>query len=337
MNSEITKEIVFENIKNPVLIFGENDCNIKAIEKKLNISIYPKGNEVKIIGLEKDVEIAEKVFAFITKELSHGKNINPKDLDFVIKRLSENKELHVNEITNGSSIPINKQGRLIKAKSLNQLNYINTLKKHDLVFSIGPAGTGKTYLAVAMGIHSLVYGDKAKLILTRPVVEAGESLGFLPGDLQQKINPYLRPLFDALYDMMGADELIKYKEKEIIEVAPLAYMRGRTLNNAFIILDEAQNASVSQLKMFLTRLGANSKAVVTGDLTQIDLPQNQKSGLIFAHRYLRNTKGIGFSSFDKQDIFRHPLIAKILEVFDEVEKDVAEQGNIKIKKHKHRR
>ncbi len=313
------KEIVFENLTNPLLFFGENDMNIKLLEKEFDVKVFSRGNELKITGTDEDVLLTEKAL-FHLFNLSEKGNAPNEELKFVVRNLKENPDAQPSE-SNNRHIIISKTGKKLRLKNYAQLNYINAIKENDLVFCIGPAGTGKTYLAVAMAINALVTEAKNRIVLTRPVVEAGESLGYLPGDMVAKINPYLRPLLDALTDMLPFEEYTRYKEREQIEVAPLAYMRGRTLNNAFIILDEAQNTTVTQLKMFLTRMGPNSKVVVTGDVTQIDLPGRVISGLEFCVKYLKDIDGIGFVQFNKKDIIRHRLIKKIIEVFEERENE----------------
>lgn len=315
----MTEKIIYDDVDVFVSLCGQNDKTIKLIEEQLGVVIFPRGNELIIEGkTETIITDAKKALNLMYMEIQKGKHLEKHYIKYLLKQVSSFKNFGINEIEK-SVIMVSKTGKAIKARTTNQYKYIDTIRNNDITFSIGPAGTGKTYLAVAMGINAIITENKKRLILTRPVVEAGESLGFLPGDLHQKINPYLRPLFDAILDMMGYDEFAKYKEKEVIEIAPLAYMRGRTLNNAFIILDEAQNTTKSQIKMFLTRLGETSKVVVTGDITQIDLPKAKTSGLVFANKILKNVKGISFNRFSKSDVVRHPLVKKIIEAFEKQE------------------
>jgi phosphate starvation-inducible protein PhoH and related proteins len=316
----LTEKVVFEDTNALIYLCGQNDNTIKLVEKELGVEIFPKGNEFVIeADNENIVKDAKKALKLMYNEVKQGKDLESNDIKYLINQVISIENFNSDDIEK-SNILVSKTGKLIKARNNTQYKYIKAIRKHDVSFSIGPAGTGKTYIAVALGINAIITGEKKRLILTRPVVEAGENLGFLPGDLQQKINPYLRPLFDALIDMLGFDEYQRYKEKEVIEVAPLAYMRGRTLNNAFIILDEAQNTTKSQMKMFLTRLGETSKVVVTGDVTQIDLPKMRDSGLLFAQKILRNIPEISFNLFSKMDVVRHPLVKMIIDAFEKHEK-----------------
>ncbi len=316
----MTEKVVFEDTNALIYLCGQNDNTIKLVEKELGVEIFPKGNEFVIeADNENIVKDAKKALKLMYNEVKQGKDLESNDIKYLINQVISIENFNSDDIEK-SNILVSKTGKLIKARNNTQYKYIKAIRKHDVSFSIGPAGTGKTYIAVALGINAIITGEKKRLILTRPVVEAGENLGFLPGDLQQKINPYLRPLFDALIDMLGFDEYQRYKEKEVIEVAPLAYMRGRTLNNAFIILDEAQNTTKSQMKMFLTRLGETSKVVVTGDVTQIDLPKMRDSGLLFAQKILRNIPEISFNLFSKMDVVRHPLVKMIIDAFEKHEK-----------------
>jgi phosphate starvation-inducible PhoH-like protein len=319
----MNKEIVFENLSNPLLFFGENDENIKILEEEFNVEVYSRGNQIKISGQDEKVLLTEKAL-FHLFNLSEKGITSKEELSFIIRNLKDNDDFNPEDLNNRHII-VSRAGKRIKIKNYKQLDYINAVRKNDIVFCIGPAGTGKTYLAVAMAINALISESKNKIILTRPVVEAGESLGFLPGDMIAKINPYLRPLLDSITDMLPYDDYSRYREREQIEIAPLAYMRGRTLNNAFIILDEAQNTTVSQLKMFLTRMGPSSKMIITGDATQVDLPKNVSSGLSFAAKYLKDIDGIGFVEFNNSDIIRHRLVRKIIEVFEKKEKSYNEK------------
>lgn len=312
-------EFDLEDLKNPWNLYGENDKYIKYLESLTGVSIYLRGNHIKIEGPQAAVEKARRVINLMYSETQKGKQLTIPDITYFIHQVQMSQSNQ--EITPGyGAINLSKNGRVIKARTPRQFYYIQSMREKEITIAIGPAGTGKTYLAVAQGLRALLEGEKKRLILTRPVVEAGESLGFLPGDIVQKINPYLRPLFDAILDMIPYEDFIRLQEKQAIEIAPLAYMRGRTLNNAFIILDEAQNTTIPQMKMFLTRMGDTSRMVLTGDITQIDLPHHTQSGLIFISKTLKAISEIGFADFHREDIVRHPLVKKILEVFDREEK-----------------
>ncbi len=310
-----SRDLVFHDLKDPILLFGEQDQNIRFLEKEFLVSIYPKNNHIRIEGEEDKILLAEKTLDFIFHESQKGLSLRANDLQVVVHQIKEDEKFDARDL-DAEEIILAKTRKTIKPKTTHQAKYLKAMRKHDLVFGLGPAGTGKTYLAVAMGLNALLQDKVQRLILTRPVVEAGENLGFLPGDLQQKINPYLRPLFDAIFDMISYEDFVKYRDRERIEIAPLAYMRGRTLNNAFTILDEAQNTTKNQLKMFLTRLGPNSQTVITGDMTQIDLPQKEKSGLITVTQILKSINGIKFVHFDGRDIVRHPLVREIVKAFE---------------------
>ncbi len=314
----MNKEIIFENLTNPLLFFGENDNNIRILEKEFGVNVFSRGNELKISGSDEKVLLTEKAL-FHLFNLSEKGRVSHDELLFVIRNLQDNREFET-DFLDKRQVIVSRSGKTIKLKNIRQIEYVKSVENNDIVFCVGPAGTGKTYLAVAMAINALISESKQRIILTRPVVEAGESLGYLPGDMVAKINPYLRPLLDAITDMLSYEEYSRYREREQIEIAPLAYMRGRTLNNSFIILDEAQNTTVTQLKMFLTRMGPSSKMLITGDLTQIDLPSKTPSGLEFAAKYLKMIDGIGFVKFNNSDIVRHQLVKRILEVFEDKEK-----------------
>ncbi len=311
----IEKIIPLHEYSHTQMLFGERDELIRPLESEFDVEIYPNTDKVRIRGTARKIDRVIKVLELLLSDLQEGKVTSTDDLNYLIAQVKQNLDFTVDDLKT-SSVTVSKTGKLIKAKRPNQNRYIRLIQQRDMVFGIGPAGTGKTYLAVALGMHGLIEGQYKKLILTRPVVEAGESLGFLPGDLQQKVNPYLRPLFDAILDMISFEEFTSYKEKEVIEIAPLAYMRGRTLNNAYVILDEAQNTTIPQIKMFLSRMGQDSKMVITGDLTQIDLPPKIASGLIFANKFLKSIEEIGFVYFQPQDIIRHPLVGRILDAFE---------------------
>jgi len=315
LDVEIKRNIDAKNI------CGVNNSNIKVIEELYNTLIELNGPN--IIVKEDNIDILNELnslFTILIYESEHDINITPKDIVYAKEIVSNgNKDLYLKFLSNRKPICYTRYNKPIYAKTLKQDEYIKSIYNHDLVFSIGAAGTGKTYLAVCYGVSLLKSGKFEKIILTRPAVEAGESLGFLPGDLKEKVDPYLRPLYDALYDMLGVESVNQLIEKQVIEIAPLAYMRGRTLENAFIILDEAQNATVDQLKMFLTRLGFNSKMVVTGDISQIDLPNNKKSGLKISSSILKNLNEVDVINFEKCDVVRHPLVAKIIERFENLQ------------------
>lgn len=300
-------------------IFGNYDENIELIEETLESNIALRGNTIKIIGSKESIELTEKLIQKLVDVMKSEGKITKQSLIYAMDLVVRGEGDKMKEILN-DIICIAASGKTLKPKTLGQKRYIDNIRKNDIVFGIGPAGTGKTYLAMAMAVKAFRNKEVTRIILTRPAVEAGESLGFLPGDLQEKVDPYLRPLYDALFDILGAESYLKYKERGLIEVAPLAYMRGRTLESAFIILDEAQNTTTEQMKMFLTRLGNGSKAVVTGDITQIDLPLGKSSGLKQAERILKDIKGISFSYFDKTDVVRHRLVQDIIEAYEAYDK-----------------
>lgn len=300
-------------------VFGQFDENIKKIEKSLSVTIVSRDEALKIIGPESNVTAAFKVLEQLVQLSLRGNIINEQSVNYTIALAMENNEKAIVEIDK-ELICHTINGKLIKPKTLGQKRYVDNIRNNMINFGIGPAGTGKTYLAMAMAITAFKNNEVNKIILTRPAIEAGEKLGFLPGDLQSKVDPYLRPLYDALYEIMGPDSFARNMEKGLIEVAPLAYMRGRTLDNSFIILDEAQNTTPSQMKMFLTRIGFGSKVVITGDLTQKDLSAGTKSGLEIAQRILSKVEGISFSTLSSMDVVRHPLVQKIVKAYEEYEK-----------------
>ena len=309
---ETTIDIPVEHEKN---IFGQFDAFLKIIERSLNVTIVSRNGELKAIGDAVAVAKAKSVFVQLAELSKRGNTITEQNVNYAISLCFEGKEEAIVEI-DGDLICHTIQGKPIKPKTLGQKNYIKNIRDKMITFGVGPAGTGKTYLAMAMAINAFKNDEVSKIILTRPAIEAGEKLGFLPGDLQSKVDPYLRPLYDAMYQIMGAESYLRNAEKGLIEVAPLAYMRGRTLDNAFIILDEAQNTTPAQMKMFLTRIGFGSKVVVTGDLTQKDLPSGTNSGLEQAMKVLSNLDDIGFSYLTNQDVVRHPLVQKIVKAYD---------------------
>ena len=302
-------------------ICGVNNKNIKVIEEIYNVEIGINGSNINVSTDEYAiVNKITKLFEILLEVSKLKLSIKYRDIIYISALIEEEKEdLYIDFITNRKPICYTYNNKPIFAKTIKQEEYIKTINKKELIFSIGAAGTGKTYLAVSYAVSLLKKGNIEKIILTRPAVEAGESLGFLPGDLKEKIDPYLRPLYDALYDMLGIEQTQSLIEKQIIEIAPLAYMRGRTLENAFIILDEAQNATIDQLKMFLTRLGFNSKMLVTGDVSQIDLPNTRQSGLKVSANLLKDLPEVGYIVFEKKDVVRHPLVAKIIDKFEKIE------------------
>ena len=299
-------------------LFGSYDENIKIVERELNVKIISRDSALKIEGSEEDAVLAEKVLTQLLVLASKGETLTEQNIIYTISMVKDGMEDHLSTFSD-DIVCINSKGKPVKAKTVGQKSYVDAIAENTVTFGIGPAGTGKTYLAVAMAVKAFRNKEVNRIILTRPAVEAGEKLGFLPGDLQTKIDPYLRPLYDALYDTMGYENYQRNVERGAVEVAPLAYMRGRTLDDAFIILDEAQNTTPQQMKMFLTRIGFGSKAVVTGDITQIDLPGGVFSGLKDAMRVLKNIEGITFSRFSEKDVVRHPLVQKIIKAYEKSE------------------
>ncbi len=297
-------------------VSGKRDENLRLVEAAFDVKIVPRGLDLLISGSDEAVAKTKKA---LTNMAGLGTDLTSHDVYYAIK-LSENGDpTALNELSAGIVVTTHR-GKVIRPKTSGQRRYIGTISRSDIVFGIGPAGTGKTYLAMAAAIASLKKKEVERVILTRPAVEAGEHLGFLPGDLQDKVDPYLRPLYDALYDILGQETYVKYREKGIIEIAPLAYMRGRTLDDSFIILDEAQNCTPEQMKMFLTRLGFGSKAVITGDITQVDLPRGKTSGLIQIQKVLKGVEGIGFCYLHESDVVRHPLVQRIIQAYDVYDK-----------------
>jgi len=299
-------------------VFGQFDANIRKIEKEWNVKIVNRGDDVKISGEEENVHKAWSVMNSLGALARKGEEITDQNLNYFITAADEMNLEEVEKVYN-DLVCITANGRPLKPKTLGQKKYVDLIKNNTVVFGVGPAGTGKTYLAMAMAITAFKNNEVSRIILTRPAIEAGEKLGFLPGDLQQKVDPYLRPLYDALYEIMGSENFLKNMERGLIEVAPLAYMRGRTLDNAFIVLDEAQNTTPEQMKMFLTRIGYGSKAVITGDLTQIDLTEGKRSGLMEATKILTGIDGIGMITLTNKDVVRHPLVQKIILAYEKLE------------------
>lgn len=297
-------------------LFGSFDSNISKIEKEYSVTVVYRDENIRIIGQNPEqIDSAEKAINALISLENSGQPLTDQTVRYVTSMVSEGEEAKLKELSS-DGICFTASGKIIRARTVGQKKYADSIKNNTIVLGIGPAGTGKTYLAVAMAVKSFRNHEIKKIILTRPAVEAGEKLGFLPGDLQDKVDPYLRPLYDALFDMFGADNFQKYMEKGIIEVAPLAYMRGRTLDDAFIILDEAQNTTSEQIKMFLTRLGENSKMVITGDITQIDLPDSKKSGLIEAMKVLKGIDDINIHRFTEKDVVRHKLVQDIIKAYE---------------------
>lgn len=308
-------------------IFGSCDAYVKKIERTLKVTIIARDSEIKLVGAEGAVKRAASVFAQLLELSKRGNTITEQNVDYALSLSFEDKAEALSEL-DADVIARTVLGKPIKPKTIGQKEYIDAIKKRMIVFGVGPAGTGKTYLAMAMAINAFKNNEVNRIILTRPAIEAGEKLGFLPGDMQSKVDPYLRPLYDALYQIMGAESFQHNMEKGLIEVAPLAYMRGRTLDNSFIILDEAQNTTPAQMKMFLTRIGFGSKVVITGDLTQKDLPHDQASGLDTALKVLRNVEEIGICRLTSSDVVRHPLVQKIVKTYDEYEnRKLTDGGN----------
>ena len=303
-------------------IFGTYDSNIRKIEDEYNVSVVNRGDDVVISGEEAGVLKAKTVVNALINLAKSGQIIEEQNVNYIVSETNDNNATQLNDI-NDDFICLTMNGRALRPKTLGQKKYVDSIRKNTIVFGVGPAGTGKTYLAMAMAITAFKNNEVNRIILTRPAIEAGENLGFLPGDLQQKVDPYLRPLYDALYEIMGAENFARNMEKGAIEVAPLAYMRGRTLDNSFIVLDEAQNTTPEQMKMFLTRIGYGSKAVVTGDTTQIDLPRGKNSGLIESTKILKNIEDIAICNLTNKDVVRHPLVQKIIAAYEKFEQKKA--------------
>ena len=309
------KSIVVTNINHVLNLFGSHDENIRLIQDDLNVNVITRGSDIKIAGNQADVDKAYSCISALLKIAESGDDITEQQVRYVLSMADETGAEDIANLSDGG-ICVTSAGKIIKPKTLGQKKYIESIKENTISFGVGPAGTGKTFLAVSMAVRAFRSHEINKIILTRPAVEAGEKLGFLPGDLQTKVDPYLRPLYDALFEMLGAESFAKYQERGSIEVAPLAYMRGRTLDDAFVILDEAQNTTPEQMKMFLTRLGFNSKMVITGDVTQIDLPDPRKSGLIEAVKVLKNVNDIGINYFSEKDVVRHKLVQDIVKAYE---------------------
>jgi phosphate starvation-inducible protein PhoH and related proteins len=312
-------QIVKVALKNPAegqALFGPQDKFLHFIEQETDAHIFTREAELTIQGTAAEVNMLQQLFEVLLVLIRNNYNLTERDVQYALELAKQMKADQLLDLFKGEITTTNK-GKPIRVKTIGQRQYVETIKKKDIVFGIGPAGTGKTYLAVVLAVTALKEGRVKRIVLTRPAVEAGESLGFLPGDLQEKVDPYLRPLYDALNDVLGPEQVAKSLERGLIEIAPLAYMRGRTLDDSFIILDEAQNTTPEQMKMFLTRLGFGSKMVITGDVTQIDLPRGKSSGLVEANRILRNVEEIGFIHFAEEDVVRHSLVQKIIVAYNE--------------------
>ncbi|MFD2759455.1 PhoH family protein [Lentibacillus juripiscarius] len=311
-----TIELQLANPNEALTLFGTNDKHLKQLEHLLNVSIVTRGEHVSVSGTNEQIALVEDILLTVLSIVRKGIDITERDIVYAVDlakkgKISQFETLFEDEITK------NAKGKSIRVQTLGQKHYIQAVKSNDLVFGIGPAGTGKTYLAVVMAVRALKNGEVKRIILTRPAVEAGESLGFLPGDLKEKVDPYLRPLYDALHDVLGSEHTMRLIERDTIEIAPLAYMRGRTLDDAFVILDEAQNTTPEQMKMFLTRLGFGSKMIITGDITQVDLPKGVQSGLRVANELLASVNGISIIHLNQTDVVRHPLVQKIIDAYEQ--------------------
>ena len=315
MIQETSTRIQFDDYQYAAVLFGDLNRNLQTLEKGSGVKIHVRGSDITILGAEHEVALVSNLLDQLYELIKKGHPVYSSDFAFGLRILETAPNAKLDKIFL-DKVYVTTQNRVVSPKTRNQKVYIDAIRNNDIVFGIGPAGTGKTYLAVAMAVSALSENRVRSIILTRPAVEAGEKLGFLPGDMAQKVNPYLRPLHDALNDMLGAEKTGDMIERGIIEIAPLAFMRGRTLSNAFVILDEAQNTTREQMKMFLTRIGFDSFAVITGDSTQVDLPSPNLSGLIQAKKILKHIKGISFCNFDKEDVVRHPLVQKIIQAYE---------------------
>src|SRR5690625_432175 len=311
-----TVDIHLENPEEVLALFGTNDKFLKRIEEELQAQIVTRGEVILITGKQRDISLAKDILKTLIRVIQKGIAITERDVVYAVQ-LAKSGKINQLETLFADEITKNAKGKSIRVKTLGQRKYVSAIQNNDLVFGIGPAGTGKTFLAVVMAVHALKNGFVKRIILTRPAVEAGESLGFLPGDLIEKVDPYLRPLYDGLHEVLGVEHTRRLIDRDIIEIAPLAYMRGRTLDDAFVILDEAQNTTTEPMKMFLTRLGFGSKMVITGDLTQVDLPKGVKSGLQIAYQTLKDVQGIDVVDLQPTDVVRHPLVQRIIEAYDE--------------------
>lgn len=314
-NQPKSLELTLTDSDDASMLLGTHDKHIKFLEENTGVTINSRGEVIQLIGEETEVDLVAAILQVLQTLIHRGIKINTPDVVSALK-MAKAGNLNAFIAMYEEEIMKDHNGRAIRIKNLGQKNYVDAIRSHDIIFGVGPAGTGKTFLAVVMAIAALKKGEVQKIILTRPAVEAGESLGFLPGDLKEKVDPYLRPVYDALYQLFGMDHTNRLMERGVIEIAPLAYMRGRTLDDAFVILDEAQNTTVAQMKMFLTRLGFNSKMIVNGDTSQIDLPRGVTSGLVHAERTLQSIKKISFVNFDASDVVRHPVVAEIIKAYE---------------------
>ena len=310
-----------ENIDAYQKLFGMNDRNMAVLEQELSVVSALRGQDLQFRGDAENVAAAETAVARLITLLQHGETVDPMRIRYVVSLVREGKSDLLDQLSGSDVIAITHRGRPIRSKTLGQRAYVEAVRRHELTLAVGPAGTGKTYLAMAMAVVALKAKEVERIVLTRPAVEAGEKLGFLPGDMTQKVDPYLRPLYDALHELMGVDSYQRLAERGTVEVAPLAFMRGRTLSDAFIILDEAQNATSEQMKMLLTRLGANSRCIVTGDVSQTDLPKDKKSGLVEAVNVLRNVEGVAIVELTARDVVRHELVQRIVQAYEKYEKN----------------
>ncbi|PWG00769.1 PhoH family protein [Levilactobacillus bambusae] len=322
----IEKEYVLNHPADEAKLLGVQDQYVKLLEDGLNVSIHAFGNSIKVAGTAPAVNQTIQIFTSMNRLLQRDVHVSAADVISAVKMAQKGTLDYFEDLYSETLIRDNK-GNSVRVKTAGQREYVAAIKKNDITFGIGPAGTGKTYLAVVMAVASLKRGDVEKIIITRPAVEAGESLGFLPGDLKDKVDPYLRPIYDALYAILGAEHTKRLMERNVIEIAPLAYMRGRTLDNAFVILDEAQNTTNMQMKMFLTRLGFGSKMIVNGDVSQIDLPKSQRSGLIQAERILQNLAKIAFVNFSSDDVVRHPVVARIINAYERYDENQQKESH----------
>ncbi len=316
----------FDRMEHALALFGSYDENIRLVEQHFEVSIVCRGTEIKVTGPEETVPLAVRTVEGLLQYIEKGEALTDQNVRYMMSLVDDGQEENITSIA-GDVVCITSSGKPVKAKTLGQKKYIDSIRQNIVTFGIGPAGTGKTYLAVAMAVRAFRAHEVNRIILTRPAVEAGEKLGFLPGDLQNKVDPYLRPLYDALFDMLGAENFQRYQERGSIEVAPLAYMRGRTLDDSFIILDEAQNTTPEQMKMFLTRLGFGSRAVITGDITQIDLPDARRSGLVEASRVLKNVEDIAILRFSEKDVVRHRLVQEIIKAYEKYSEEAKRKNS----------
>jgi phosphate starvation-inducible PhoH-like protein len=316
--SDLSEKLIFPDHDLVRNLCGEHNAHLRLIEEKTGVSVNVRGNVLSLKGGDWEVELAGKILNQLYDLLKSSYPIYLNDVDYAIRILSGNPSVDLKKIFK-DEVYISSKKKVITPKTINQKHYIDSIRRFDIVFGIGPAGTGKTYLAMAMAVASLAKKEVNRVVLARPAIEAGEHLGFLPGDLYEKVNPYLRPLYDALHDMMDFDNASRLLQRGVIEVAPIAFMRGRTLNDSFVILDEAQNATSEQMKMFLTRLGFSSKTVITGDVTQTDLPNGKISGLVQAKAILEGIRGIQFVYFSREDVIRHPLVQEIIDAYEKLE------------------